>query len=63
MSSAGTLFNIVKKLFLISEDMSRLSGDLKEVTVRVQDHGERLVRLETLVEAARESSKRRLPAK
>ena len=59
MSSAGTLFNVVKRLFLLTEDLSRLSSDLKALDLRVQDHSDRLVRLETLVEAARENSKRR----
>jgi hypothetical protein len=64
MSSAGTFFNVVKRLLLITEDLSRLSSDQKALDLRVQDHSERLVRLETLVEAARENSKhRRLPGK
>ena len=63
MSSAGDLFTIVKKLFLVSENMSRLSGEVQDLSKAVQQHGERLVRIETMIEMSTKPSRRTLPAK
>ena len=61
MSTAADLFTVVKKLFLVSEEMSRLSSDVKELSHRVNEHGERLARIETLLSVAAKQSRIILP--
>jgi len=39
-----------KKIFLVSEELDRLSEDVRELARAVADHEGRLIRIETMIE-------------
>jgi hypothetical protein len=62
MSVASEVLTVVKKIFLVSEELTRLSADVKELSHIVNDHEVRLAVIEnTLTLAKRHSSKLILP--
>jgi hypothetical protein len=61
MSLLADAFATTKKILLVSEELNRLSEDTKTLARTVGDHEHRLIRLETTVDLALSSSRRRLP--
>jgi ubiquinone biosynthesis protein UbiJ len=63
MSLLADAFATTKKILLVSEELNRLSDDTKALARAVADHEHRLIRLETTVDLALGSSRRRLPGR
>jgi hypothetical protein len=61
MSLLSDAFATTKKILLVSEELSRLTGDSKELAHTVTDHEHRLIRIETTLEIAKKMSRRTLP--
>ena len=59
MSLLADAFATTKKILLVSEELNRLSEDTKTLAHTVTDHEHRLIRLETTVDLALRSSRRR----
>ena len=52
MSPTTDILGAVKKVFLLSENMARLSTEVEKLSRQVTDHDRRLIRLETIVDMA-----------
>lgn len=52
MSLLADALATTKKIFLVSEELDRLSEDVKELSRAVDDHEGRLIRIETMIEMA-----------
>ena len=61
MSSATDAFNLIKRLFLINEELTRISANVDELSRLVNEQDRRLIRLETMVELAPKRSRLILP--
>ena len=61
MSLLADAFATTKKILLVSEELSRLSEDMKALSLTVTDHEHRLIRIETTIELTRRGSRRTLP--
>jgi hypothetical protein len=61
MSVAAEVLTVVKKIFLVSEELTRLSADIRELSHIVNDHEIRLVRIETTLDIARRAPRATLP--
>jgi hypothetical protein len=61
MSAANDFLTLVKKIFLVSEELTRLSSEVKDLTHQVHDHEGRLIRLETTLAIAAQNSRLILP--
>ena len=61
MTVASDLFSIVKKIFLVSDELTRLSSEVKDLTRAVNDHDVRLAVVENTLALALRSTKRVLP--
>ncbi|HSU18998.1 MAG TPA: hypothetical protein VLI45_04575 [Acidobacteriaceae bacterium] len=61
MSTATEAFNLIKKIFLISEEISRLTTEMDELSRMVDEHDRRLIRIETVLEMASKRSRLILP--
>jgi hypothetical protein len=61
MSATGDFLTIVKKIFLVSEELTRLSAEVKDLTHKVHEHDGRLIRIETTLAISARSSRLILP--
>ena len=61
MTVASDLFSIVKKIFLVSDELTRLSIEVKDLTRAVNDHDVRLAVIENTLSLTRRSTTRVLP--
>jgi hypothetical protein len=61
MTVASDLFSIVKKIFLVSDELTRLSIEVKELTRAVNDHDVRLAVIENTLSLTRRSTAHILP--
>lgn len=61
MSTAGDVFSVIKKIMLVSEELTRQNADLERLASKVEDHGERLVRVETILALAGKQNRIILP--
>ncbi len=50
-----------KKILLVSEELDRISEDLKSLSGAVADHERRLIRMETVIEIAKSGARLSLP--
>ncbi|HXE07529.1 MAG TPA: hypothetical protein VN612_06515 [Acidobacteriaceae bacterium] len=50
MSLLSDALATTKKIFLVSEELDRLSEDVRELARAVADHEGRLIRIETMIE-------------
>lgn len=50
-----------KKILLVSEELNRLSEETKTLSQTVADHEGRLIRIETIIDLARQGSNLTLP--
>lgn len=53
MSLLKDALNAMKEVILLSDKVERVGGELSDVSDELRNHGDRLIRLETLVEVAR----------
>jgi hypothetical protein len=64
MSLLSDALTATKKILLVSEELDRLSDDTKSLARTVTDHEHRLIRIETTIEIAQRTPRRRtLPGK
>ncbi len=61
MSVTGEVLSVVKKIFLVSEELTRLSADIKELSSIVNDHEVRLAVIENVLSTSKRSSRLILP--
>ena len=61
MTMGSELFSIVKKIFLVADDLTRLSSEVKELTRVVNEHDVRLAVIENTLTLTRRSTKLTLP--
>lgn len=61
MSTATEAFNLIKKIFLISEEISSLTTEMDELSRMVDEHDRRLIRIETVLEMMSKRSRLILP--
>ncbi|HEY5382264.1 MAG TPA: hypothetical protein VIJ65_08405 [Acidobacteriaceae bacterium] len=61
MSTASDAFNLLKRIFLINEEMTRISANLDRIADLVAEQDRRLIRLETMVELSGRRSRLILP--
>lgn len=61
MTVASDLFSIVKKIFLVSDELTRLSIEVKDLTRAVNDHDVRLAVIENTMALTLRSTRRVLP--
>jgi len=61
MTVASDLFSVVKKIFLVSDELTRLSTEVKELTRTVNEHDVRLAVIENTLTLTHRASKRTLP--
>jgi hypothetical protein len=52
-----------KKILLVSEELDRISADIESIAHTVTDHEHRLIRIETIIEITRPTTRRTLPGK
>ncbi len=48
MTVGSDLFSVVKKIFLVSDELTRLSAEVKELTRTVNEHDVRLAVIENI---------------
>jgi len=53
MSLIKDAVNAMKEVILLSDKVERVGKELSDVSVELRNHGDRLIRLETLVEVAK----------
>jgi hypothetical protein len=58
VSVTGEILSVVKKIFLVSEELTRLSAEVKELSKDVIDHEVRLAVIENTLSIAKRSSSR-----
>jgi hypothetical protein len=61
VSLLSDALSATKKIFLVSEELDRLSEDVRELSRAVADHEGRLIRIETMIEMTQRNP--RLPRK
>ena len=61
MTLGSDALAIVKKIFLVSEELTRLSGELKDLSHDVRNHEVRLAVIENTLAIAQRSAKLILP--
>lgn len=61
MSTAGDIFTVIKKIMLVSEELTRQTKELEHLASKVEEHGERLVRVETILALAGKQNRIILP--
>lgn len=61
MSSLKDVMSAMKKVILLTDKVDRAGSVLSDMAVELRDHDRRLVRLETIVEIAK--NQQRLPEK
>jgi hypothetical protein len=62
MTVAGDLFSIAKKIFLVSDELIRLSIEVKDLTRTVNEHDVRLAVIENTLSLTRRSTRHILPS-
>ena len=55
MSVTAEILSVVKKIFLVSEELTRLSSDVKELSRIVNDHEVRISVIENTISLAQRS--------
>ena len=63
MTIGSDLFSIVKKIFLVSDELTRLSAEVQDLTRAVNDHDVRIAVIENTLSLTHRSTKRILPGK
>jgi hypothetical protein len=63
MSTLSEMIAATKKILLVTDDIDRLTEDIKSLSIQVTDHEHRLIRIETIIEMAPRRSNRTLPGK
>jgi len=63
MTLGSDLLSLIKKIFLVSEELTRLSAEVKELSRSVNEHDVRLAVIENTLSLATRSSKLILPGK
>jgi hypothetical protein len=63
MTLGGDLLSLIKKIFLVSEELTRLSAEVKDLSRSVNEHDVRLAVIENTLSLATRSSKLILPGK
>jgi hypothetical protein len=58
MTAGSDLFSIVKKIFLVSDELTRLSAEVKDLTRTVNDHDVRLAVVENTLSLTQRGAKR-----
>ncbi|VAW45464.1 hypothetical protein MNBD_GAMMA02-616 [hydrothermal vent metagenome] len=53
MSLLKDALNAMKEVILLSDKVERVGNELSDVSGELRNHGDRLIRLETLVEVAK----------
>ncbi len=61
MTIGSELLTVIKKIFLVSEELTRLSAEVKDLSRSVNQHDVRLAVIENTMSIARQSSKLILP--
>jgi hypothetical protein len=61
MTIGSDLYSIVKKIFLVSDELTRLSSEVKDLTRAVNNHDVRLAVIENTLSLTHRSTKRILP--
>jgi hypothetical protein len=61
MSIGTEVLLVVKKIFLVSEELTRLSAEVKELTRKTNDHDIRLAVIENTLSIAQRNPQRTLP--
>jgi hypothetical protein len=63
MTLGGDLLSLIKKIFLVSEELTRLSAEVKDLSRSVNEHDVRLAVIENTLSLATRSSKLILPGR
>ena len=63
MTIGSDLFSIAKKIFLVSDELTRLSAEVQDLTRAVNDHDVRLAVIENTLTLTHRSAKRTLPGR
>lgn len=63
MTLGSDLLSLIKKIFLVSEELTRLSAEVKDLSRSVNEHDVRLAVIENTLSLATRSSKLILPGK
>ena len=61
MSTAGDIFTVIKRIMLVSEDLARLTAEMKEMSEELDDHDRRLIRIETTLALSSKGNRIILP--
>ena len=61
MTVGSDVLSIIKKIFLVSEELTRLSGEVKELTKQANQHDVRLAVIENTLSIAKRNSTLILP--
>ena len=61
MSTTGDVFSAIKKLMLVSEELTRQASELERLAAKIEEHGERLVRVETILSFSAKQNRLILP--
>ncbi len=61
MTIGSELLTVIKKIFLVSEELTRLSAEVKDLSRSVNQHDVRLAVIENTMSITRQSSKLILP--
>ncbi len=59
MTLSGDAFALIKKIFLVSEELTRLSSEVRELSRESTNHEVRLAVIETKLEISHRSSHRK----
>jgi hypothetical protein len=63
MTLGSDLLSLIKKIFLVSEELTRLSAEVKDLSRSVNEHDVRLAVIENTLSLATRSSKLILPGR
>lgn len=61
MSLADRLFDGIKDLLVMRDEVARLTANADRLAAGAMDHEKRLVRIETIIEMTGRAAQRRLP--
>ena len=61
MTVGSDVLSIIKKIFLVSEELTRLSGEVKELTKQANQHDVRLAVIENTLSIQKRTSTLILP--
>lgn len=60
MGATDKFFSAIKDVLVLTNEVKRLAGDVKDMEVNFRDVDRRVVRLETMVEIAQKQDSKRL---